>query len=432
MTYFLMKRALLCFLLFVPFLAWQAKANTDTLRINIQDAEVLLLQRNLDLLAANFHVSAKEAMLRNAHKWNNPTLLLDQNIYNQHAKTWFPLPPGGQTYVQVQQLIRLANKHSKEIAIAADDNKIAELQLDDLLRNLRLTLHTDLYRMAALQKKLGLFQVQIQKLDQVNLAMQSAFEKGLLSQKENLRIKASLFQLRQEALVNEQERMQLQAELQSILALPATMNIVSTESTDIQADNSLLQNFAQLPVNTLLDSALHSRPDYLVKQMSSTMQEHTLALEKANRVPDVLMGLEYDYNSNYIPRYWGATLSMPLPVFNTGKQRVQAQSAELKSVQQLTASYAKQVAAEVNQNVKVLNTDAELLSQVQKDFGSNYDLLFNSVMSSYQNREISFLEFIDFFDTYRNTKGQQIDLGAQVLIDITKLNSSVATNIIKK
>lgn len=432
MTYFLMKRALLCFLLFVPFLAWQAKANTDTLRINIQDAEVLLLQRNLDLLAANFHVSAKEAMLRNAHKWNNPTLLLDQNIYNQHAKTWFPLPPGGQTYVQVQQLIRLANKHSKEIAIAADDNKIAELQLDDLLRNLRLTLHTDLYRMAALQKKLGLFQVQIQKLDQVNLAMQSAFEKGLLSQKENLRIKASLFQLRQEALVNEQERMQLQSELQSLLATQASTPIYSTEMTEIDADQSLLQKCSTLPLNVLVDSALRLRPDYLVKELNSTMQKHVVALAKANQIPDLLTGVEYDYNSNYIPRYWGLTLSMPLPIMNTGKQRVQAEEAEWKSLQQLDQAYAKEVGAEVNQNLQVLRSDVSLLTQVQKDFGSNYDLLFNSVMSSYQNREISFLEFIDFFDTYRNTKGQQIDLGAQVLIDITKLNSSVATNIIKK
>jgi cobalt-zinc-cadmium efflux system outer membrane protein len=210
------------------------------------------------------------------------------------------------------------------------------------------------------------------------------------------------------------------------------VNIVSTASTDILVDNLLMQQCATLLVQNLLDSAFSNRPDYLMKQMSSTMQEHTLALEKANRVPDVLMGLEYDYNSNYIPRYWGATLSMPLPVFNTGKQRVEAQEAELKSVQSTAQSYAKEVAAEVNQNIKVLNTDIDLLSQVQNDFGQNYDLLFAHVLTSYQNREISFLEFIDFFDTYRNTKGQQIDLGAQVLIDMTQLNSSVATNIIKK
>ncbi len=50
----------------------------------------------------------------------------------------------GQIYIQLLQVIKTAGKRNKQVQLASDAVLSAEQQLDDLLRNLRYTLRTDL------------------------------------------------------------------------------------------------------------------------------------------------------------------------------------------------------------------------------------------------------------------------------------------------
>ena len=134
----------MCLALIANFATAQTN-NTDTLKLNIQQAEKIFMDKNLSILAAKYNIDAYSALVSQAKKWDNPTLNIDENIYNQYTKKYFDNTNTGQTYVQVQQLIKLGGKRKAAVAIAKDNYEIAKLQLDDLLRNLRLTLHSDLF-----------------------------------------------------------------------------------------------------------------------------------------------------------------------------------------------------------------------------------------------------------------------------------------------
>ena len=68
---------------------YRANAQTDTLRINFQDAEKRFLESNFDLLAQKYNVESTKALIEQARLWDNPTLSTDQNIYDSGSKKFF-------------------------------------------------------------------------------------------------------------------------------------------------------------------------------------------------------------------------------------------------------------------------------------------------------------------------------------------------------
>src|SRR5919202_538803 len=90
---------------------------TDTLRLTLEETEQLFLQKNLQLLAQHYQVSADSALIQQARLWDNPVLNTDQNVYAnnrffEHGKDESGNPTG-QYYIQLQQLIQTAGKRHK-------------------------------------------------------------------------------------------------------------------------------------------------------------------------------------------------------------------------------------------------------------------------------------------------------------------------------
>ena len=47
---------------------------------------------------------------------------------------------------------------------------------------------------------------------------------------------------------------------------------------------------------------------------------------------------------------------------------------------------------------------AKLSESTQKEFYTNYELLYTNIAESYRQRQISLIEFIDFFDAYKDVQ----------------------------
>src|SRR4051812_40414951 len=129
-------------------------AQTDTVTYSLNDIDKRFLDSNLNLLAAHYNVDANRALIQQAKLWQNPYLSTDQNVYAdihffQHGKDMYGNPTG-QFFVQLQQLIQTAGKRGKQIQLATTSTHLSELQLQDLLRNLRYQLHQDYYTIAQL------------------------------------------------------------------------------------------------------------------------------------------------------------------------------------------------------------------------------------------------------------------------------------------
>lgn len=165
--------------------------------------------------------------------------------------------------------------------------------------------------------------------------------------------------------------------------------------------------------------------------MQLVYQQQSLGYQKALRSPDITIAPEYDHNSNYAPHYAGLTVSLPLNLFNKNQGNIKAADYAVKQ-QETVVSQAE---TELNNNLrnamnKLLIT-ARLSGRQEQDFYRNYETLFKNITDSYRQRQISLVEFIDFFDAYRDSNLQWLQQELNLRLAREELNYQTGTDIIK-
>lgn len=120
--------------------------SSDTLQLTLAQADEQFKTRNLTVLATQLGITESQAYEIQAQLRVNPAIYVETMPYNQQTKEVLPVrQTNAQQVVQVQQLIRLAGKRNKQLAIAKTSTEIATDRFYDLLRTLTYQLHTTFY-----------------------------------------------------------------------------------------------------------------------------------------------------------------------------------------------------------------------------------------------------------------------------------------------
>lgn len=409
-------------LLFLSCGALRAQT-TDTVRLSPVDAEKLFLQNNLDLLAQQYNIDISTAQVQQAKYWDNPVLNTDQNIYD--GKFFRHNSDYGQVFIQVQQLIKTAGKRNKLIRLANDQVLTAKQQFNDLLRNLKYLLRSNLATLWQLQQTTIIYHTEINALQQLAKGMDAQLQAGNISEKDNLRIKALVYSLNSDMADLEQQINDLQKELHLLLRENRNRFIVS-EMPDLKNTDTI----DQLQPGILSDSARTIRPDAQLAQINIATQQHNLAYQQALAVPDVNVGVEYDQRSSYINNYYGLAISIPLPLFNRNKGNINASKLSVKQADVLNQQVQLQVDAEVIAAWRKLQTLHRLRKLDISGLQSDYDRLLRGVIDSYGKRQIGLLEFIDFLGSYKDARTKQLQQETNLRNAGEELNMAVGKDII--
>lgn len=400
----------------------------DTLSLTLVQSEQQFLQKNLTLLAGHYNIDANRALISQAKVWDNPLLITDQNIYAngqffKHGKDSYGQPQG-QFFIQLQQLIRTAGKRSKQINLAATTAEMSELQLQDVLRNLKYQLRTNYHTISQLFAVQQIYNQELQEMNPLLTGMEAQLKAGNIAQREYLRVQALVISLQQDITENNRDLSDAEAELKTLLQITGNTFVKPTDTLDFPT-------FKTPAVDAIVDAAKATNASYLLQQKQVLYQQQNLQYQKALKSPDITVGPEYDRSSNYAPNYVGLSLSLPLPVFNKNKGNIRA--AELSIKQEQTS--AQQLETELTNNVvnayNKLTFTQQQNNGAQNDFYASYQKMFTNMLQSYRQRQLSLLEFIDFFGTYKEAnlrlRQQQLNLN----LAKEELNFQAGTDILK-
>ncbi|MDN3546772.1 TolC family protein [Mucilaginibacter aquaedulcis] len=410
---------------FFSFSANRASAQTDTLKLNFQDAEKQFLENNLSLLAQKYNVEASKALIQQAKLWDNPVLSTDQNIHTGGDNKFFDHSKGnGQVFVQLNQVFTTAGKRGKQVQVAKDDAMVQEASFNDLMRNLKYNLQLDFSQLATLNAQEKVYQNEIQSATNLVQAIQKSFDAGNTSMKDLIRLKALLFGLQNDMVENSRQINDLQTELKTVLQTKETTfvyPIVNDKPTET----------VSLDIATLIEQAKINRPDYLSNQYQLNSATHNLAYQRALAVPDITIGASYDKNSNYAPNYYGLEIGLPLPFFNRNQGNIKSAKYNIQSQESTLKQSEFQLKNDVVSAVNQYKLNQQLFSTQQIEFNDQYDKLFNSMLKSFQQRQISLVEFVDFFDTYKDTKLKILQQQYNLQKSIADLNFATGTTVVK-
>jgi Outer membrane protein len=406
--------------------ACSANAQPDTVLIDLHQAEEIFLQHNLSLLAARYGIDANKALIRQARLWDNPVLATDQNIYDKQGGFFKHDQANGQLYFQVMQLIRTAGKRNKQAQLAEDATTISSVQFDDLLRTLRYALVSDLYEIDHQLKIKKVYDAEINELQKLVIGMDAQLQSGNISVKDNIRIKALMFSLRNELSGIEAQLMPLQEEVKQLLSENDSSFIRPTFTYHLP---SVIKY--DLPgLEQLEQTAIANRPDAKIARTQLAFQQHNYLYQKALAKPDINIGTEYDQRSSYAPNYVGLAISFPLPILNKNQGNISSAQFNIKQQGAILDDQVVKIQNEIATAYHKIKYYQQLNNLEQLEFSQQYDTLFRNMLTSYQQRQISLLEFVDFADAYKDTKLKILEQHSSLVRAFVELNYLVGEEVV--
>lgn len=396
----------------------------DTLRITLPQAEKRFLEHNLYLLAEKYNISKAQAEVVQMKLYNNPNLKLEGSVYNPGNNRFADIGnTSGQYAIEAEQLILLAGKRSKQVKLARTGVAMAESQFFELLRTLSYTLRSNFYKIHYRQNAIQALQQQIISLEKLHTSYQELQTKGIVSGKDAIRVSSLLYNLRAEkaSLLNEWH--DTQSELQLLLHQNNTWYV--TESTAHEQ-----ASVREMNLQVLLDTALHSRQDLKLAQYAQQYSEQNYRLQKAMAVPDLTIGAVFDKRSNYIDNASLLNVAMNLPFFHRNQGNIKAAKWDIDQRKLLLEQQTALVENEVNTAyAKALNTEKTVQS-IAPGFRQQLETLLQNMGEHLLKKEISLLEFTDFYDAYKENILQLNNMELDRMQAIETLNYVIGKNML--
>ena len=402
-------------------------AGQDTLRLSMEEAEQRFIERNLQVLSARANVEAAKAAIEQAGLWSNPNLSIEQNVYNPATKRYFDFTQDGNTEVALQQLLTLAGKRGKQIRIAEINASMSELALADLVRTLRLELRTNVIDLAYLRKSLSFYDESLATLRQTVISVERVYQNRSVLLSEVLRLKALLLSLETERQGRIRQAEDIQSDLRILLrdtSQAIIAPILDTESFErIDPDSSAM--------SAAIQSALRTRPDLMSVEASVHLDQANLSLQKAMSVPDVTIGGRWSRQGSYIPDYYAVSFAIDLPLFNRNQgiialaeRTLEAdtyshEGAKMRVVREIRSAYQRALEAD------------RLYRSLDPSFGDSYRTLIKGMVSNYEKRNISLLEFTDFFESYRTSMTQVLQAANDRLDAFEAFNHAAGSKVLQ-
>ena len=387
------------FILFLTLGISFGQVKQDTLSLKLAEAEQIFVQKNLLLIADKFNIQIARANIIQAGLWNNPSIYLEQNIYNPINKRVLDYTYTGENIVQIQQLFLLAGKRNKRVQLEQINMQIAEFQFYDLMRTLKFELRNNYFDLYYLQQISKIYDKEITSINKTITAFELLLSHGNISLKEVVRLKALLFSLENERLATLQQIGEAQISL-GILLIDSAHHYFKPVVNKSSIDSVNLSRFS-LP--SLTDTALANRTDLKLYEADLRFDEKNLSYQRALAIPDLQLGGVYDRQGNFVRDYTGVTLQMNLPAFNRNQGNIQASKYQIQQSKVRLEEYRKRVESEILGAFIKTSRVTELYNSFDKTFITDYDNIIASVLLNYEKKNISLLEFIDFYQSYKDS-----------------------------
>ena len=402
-------------------------APPDTVRLLLPEAEQRFAQNNLVVLAQRFNVTVAQAQAVQARLLDNPTLFVEQNAINKNInRERFDDRAPGEVVVQVQQLFSLAGRRRAAGKVAQQGAVVEEYNLQDLLRVLGYQLRTSYYDLYYKQQTLRVYDTEIRSLSRTAGLYQAQFDRGNVALKEVIRLKAFLFTLENERQAILADVAAEQTDLHVLLRDPARTEYRPV----VDAARARALSLAAFPLPVLADTALAVRTDLKARRAGVEQQSLNLRLQQKLAAPDLALGYTYDKAGSYINNYHAFTVGMAVPVFNRNQGNIRAAQAQVAGSRALLDQRQLAVQTEVNQAYQLAARTDDLYQHADRDT-TPFARLMVGIEQSYAKRVLGVVEYLDFFESYKNNLVQLNTLRANRARAFEQLNLTVGKNVFR-
>jgi outer membrane protein, heavy metal efflux system len=393
-------------------------------KLDLNASEEQFLKNNLLLLARHYNIDAAKAQTIQAKIWDLPFFSGEFNLINPTDGNVLDVAGRGQKAFAIQQLIYLGNKKKNQIELSKINEQLAELDFQELLRNLKFQLRQSFYTIYFNNKKIETTDLQISQISELVKAYADQAQKGNVPLKELVRLQSLLISFRNERIEIVNNTIEEQNTLK--LILNETDNIVPVYD-EINFVKYTKENIGT--VGELATIAIENRPDYLLANKNIESNEMNIKWQKSLAKPDLTVGLSYDQRGGAFNNQVNATFGIPLNLWNRNKGNIQLAQVVLQQSKADKQNLTQRLQTEIATNLNKWNEAKINYQQLPTTTIADFDEVYKGILLNFQKRNVSILEFTDFMESYNTMSLQLNELKKRVALTAEELNSVLNYNV---
>ncbi|MBA4166441.1 MAG: TolC family protein [Chitinophagaceae bacterium] len=391
----------------------------DSLKVSLNDADKLFMQKNLLYAAGQLNVDAQKALEIQARLYPNPQFDIGINAYDDDNRKAFYAGRNGEKTFDFQQLILLGGKRKNQIKLSRENSKQSQLELENLLRNLKFELHRNLFSLHFDLRTIDKFNMQLVQLDTIINAYEVQANKGNIPFKEVVRLKSVYIKLNNDKTDLLQQIQQEQKDLQVILH--------TTQFISPQVENMPDKKYEHLPtLDSLQSLATASREDLKLSSLNETIADLNVKYQKSVAVPDLTLGTAYDQMGAAFRHQFLLTLGVPLPIWNRNQGNIKFAQNQRKLSTVNTQIQQTVVLTEVTEAWSNMNRSIQEYQKIGQVYNTEFADVYAGMQSNFLKRNISIVEFVDFFESYNETVAEVYRIRKQLMLSAENINYTVA------
>jgi cobalt-zinc-cadmium efflux system outer membrane protein len=189
------------------------------------------------------------------------------------------------------------------------------------------------------------------------------------------------------------------------------------------------------PLESFRQIALDTRPDLRAALQSLQQADTNHKLAIANGSTDPTFGGWYTYNPSFnnpdAHQTIGASVSIPLRIFDRNQGEKQRTQLDIGRNQQLEDATRAQVFSDVDSAYALLNSNVLLLRPYKAQYLAQAVRVRETVTYAYQNGGASLMDFLNAQSDYRNVQITYLQLVGSYLTAAGQLNLAVGREVLQ-
>lgn len=413
-------------------------------RMTIEDVDSLAAQHNLQLKALQLEVDAAEGQLAQARKYENPEVQLMHNIQNPINRRWFDVGYDGQTDIQISQPIAIGGQYKNKVKQAKASLNATKAGYQAEKMNVRWEARTAFIDLYNAQQKLKVYDQEIASVEKIHKAFDEQAAKGNVSKMETFRIAAMLNQLRGEKTELMLQEKNIQKDLRLLLNLKdeTEMEAGIEEGMEAEMDENaaicgvaeLLAKMqaemlpAQSPVlssakssgissakSSEFSSLLQNHPEIIQAKYQEESAQHAIRVEKSEALPRISLNGEWDKNGSIGHNFFAVGATVSLPLWNRNQGNIRSAKAQYAQAAIERQQRENELQASFRLHYQATLQNLNLVEEQKKQLSADIGQLLSAAEEQFLKRNISVIEFVDLYSSYRDTQFMLQDAKAQLL-----------------
>jgi outer membrane protein, heavy metal efflux system len=372
--------------------------------VMLEQALDLFYKNNYDILINRYEIDKAYGDLAAAKMIPNPNVSVNYTGYT----TGYARTDNTQQAYRLEQLIELGGKRGYRMKSATEGLEATKLSHKDAIRTLLIGFYTNYYNLVLDELNRDLATDELKRFDRVLDIGEKRHNAGFLSLIDYTKLKLARIDL-ENNLTTFSNQYHNDLEVFNLL--------LGGKGAYTPLKGQVKEDFPEYKEDSLLETAYGNRFDLLALQRQMQSIEFSQKLARAQRIPDLSVGVEYEGLGTKVDSGLGAGLSMSIPLFYRNQGEILRRDAEYSQIKVQIEKVRRQIRTDIRQALNNYSSGITIFDAYRKRKAEMEELLQKSEQA-FALGGITVLELLDTRKTYRDF--------------ITKYNQTLTQSVLNK